>query len=236
TLLYGSYAHGYKAGGANPPGFVRIYYSDSTVAQGQSDASATRPTTFDPEFVDAFEVGAKNTLADGRVTLNLAAFYYDYKDYQISEIVDRSAFNRNFDATVWGVEVEADWRPLENFRVGFKGGYQNTRIADGEEAIDLMDRTAGDPDWLPVRPFPTYASSCILPTSVFVNPDGTVGRVGGVGGGGPSGCEIAYQMGLDPVTMAPYVDLTQNPAPVGGMFNNLNSHPGYPGWDPTTAP
>ena len=97
---------------------------------------------------------------DGSLTLNLAAFYYDYKDYQISEIVERSAFNRNFDATVWGIEIESDWRPLENLKLGFKGGYEKTRIADGEKAIDLMDRTAGDPNWLLVRPFPTQASSC----------------------------------------------------------------------------
>jgi outer membrane receptor protein involved in Fe transport len=215
TLLYASYAHGYKAGGANPPGFVQSFYSDQSIADSQATASATRPRTFDPEFVDAFELGAKNTILDGRATLNLAAFYYDYKDYQISEIVDRSAFNRNFDATVWGVELEADWRPLENLRLGFKGGYQKTRIADGEQAIDLMDRTAGDPNWTLVRPFPTYASSCILPTYGIVNPNGTINQVGGVGGGNPGGCELAYTLGQDPWN-APY--------------------PGYPGFDPSTAP
>ncbi len=236
TLLYASYAHGYKAGGANPPPYVRAYYANEAVALLPIRGSATRPPTFDPEFVDAFELGSKNTLADGRVTLNLAAFYYDYKGYQVSEIIDRSAFNRNFDATVWGVELEADWRPLENLRLGLKGGYEKTRIADGEQAIDLMDRTAGREDWVVVRPFPTFASSCVLPTFVFANPDGTIGRVGGVGGGGMGGCEGAYLLGLDPVTGHPYVDLTQNPAPSGnpnGYANQLNTHPGYPGWDPT---
>ena len=237
TLLYASFARGYKAGGANPPGFVRGFYADSSVALDQTAASATRPRTFDPEYVNAYELGSKNTFADGRATLNLAAFYYDYTGYQVSEIVDRSAFNRNFDAKVWGAELEADWRPLENLRLGFKGGYEKTRIDDSERAIDLMDRTAGDPNWILVRPFPTYASSCILPTYVFVNPDGTIGRVGGVGGGGPSGCEIAYTMGLDPVTEAPYVDLnTTPPPPSQGIFNNLGSHPDYPGFDPSTAP
>src|SRR5690606_29786740 len=107
------------------------------------------------------------------------------------------------------------------------------RIGDGEEAIDLMDRTAGNPDWLVVRPFPTYASSCIIPTYVFVNPNGTLGRVGGVGGGGPSACELAYGYGRDPVTTGQYVDLANGGVPVPEtIFNNLSSHPGYPGWDP----
>ncbi len=226
TLIYGSYAHGYKAGGANPPGYVRVFYADSSVADQSAAVSATRPKTFKPEFVDAFELGAKNTLLGGSLTLNAAAFYYDYKGYQVSEIVDRSAFNRNFDAEVWGAEIEADWRALENLRFGFKAGYQKSRIADGEEAIDLMDRTAGNPDWLLVRPFPTYASSCIVPTYIFVNPDNTLGKAGKVGGGGPGVCEIAYLQGLDPVTNAPFGDPP-------GPGSNLNTHPGYPGWDPT---
>ena len=245
TMIYASYAHGYKAGGANPPGFVRVFYSNPAAAEVAAEQSATRPLTFEPEFVDSFELGSKNTLADGKVTLNLAAFYYDYEGYQVSEIVDRSAFNRNFDATVWGIEIEADWRPLENLRLGFKGGYEKARIADGEEAVDLMDRTAGDPEWTLVRPFPTFASSCILPTWLFARDGppapGTPGLygLGGVGGGGPGGCELAYLGGFDPVTGTAYVDLTNHSGPIATGINATLYQwtPGtYPGWDPATAP
>jgi outer membrane receptor protein involved in Fe transport len=262
TLLYASYAHGYKAGGANPPGYVRVFYADAQTAQDNAAESATRPKTFAPEFVDAFEIGAKNTFADGLVTANLAAFYYDYKDYQISEIVDRSAFNRNFDAEVWGVELEADWRPFENLRLGLKGGYEMTRIADGEQAIDLMDRTAGDPRWTLFRPFPTFASSCILPTWLFLGNTSAPGNpepvlLGGIPGGNPGGCEYAYTMGVDPATQELYV--ADPPAstvsyPHGGVINYTQWStdpddyaglvwPGgvvtdrtYPGWNPATAP
>ncbi|HEX6866221.1 MAG TPA: TonB-dependent receptor, partial [Caulobacteraceae bacterium] len=257
TLLYASYAHGYKAGGANPPGYVRVYYADFQGAQANSENSATRPKTFAPEFVDAFEFGSKNTFADGRMTMNLAAFYYDYKDYQISEIVDRSAFNRNFDAEVWGVELEADWRPLENLRFGFKGGYEKTRIGDHEQAIDLMDRTAGDPRWTLIRPFPTFASSCIVPTWLIVgnaggatNPEPVL--LGGIPGGNPGGCEFAYTMGVDPVTTQPYMVNPpgafghNSPINYAAWSDDLNDYPGwptgvplgtsYPGWNPETAP
>ena len=244
TLVYASFAHGYKAGGANPPPYAVVYYSDiggggsstAGAARGRLAQSATRPKTFDPEFINAFELGAKNTLADGRVTLNLSAFYYDYENYQISEIVDRSAFNRNFDADVWGLEVEADWRPLENLRLGFKGGYESTRIADGEKAIDLMDRTAGRSDWVTVSPFPTFASNCILPAWLFVGyvSDGSGGdpteqlvNVGSIGGGGNGGCELAYVFGLDPVTQLPY-----EPDPTISAGYPLSARPGYPGWNP----
>ena len=51
--------------------------------------SPIHPATFKPEFIDAFELGSKNTLLDGALTLNGDVFYYNYENYQISEIVDR---------------------------------------------------------------------------------------------------------------------------------------------------
>ena len=47
----------------------------------------------------------------GALTLNGDIFYYDYKDYQISEIVDRTSINLNFNATVKGAELETNWEP-----------------------------------------------------------------------------------------------------------------------------
>jgi len=244
TLLYASYAHGYKAGGSNPPPAAVVAWED-TSAQAILDRSVTKPKTFDPEFVNAFEVGAKNTLLDGRMTLNLAAFYYDYTGYQVSQIIDRSAVNYNFDSKVWGLELEADWRPLENLRLGFKGGYENTRVADGEKAIDIMERNAGHgPDsadpWVVIRPFPTFSSNCVLPLYVFndgVHDFTNVPPYTLISGNlGP--CENAYLYGLDPVTNLPYV---QNPqvaldkqqlgvVPIGTLGGSgwLN----YPGFDP----
>ncbi|HEX5776062.1 MAG TPA: TonB-dependent receptor, partial [Caulobacteraceae bacterium] len=257
TLVYASYAHGYKAGGSNPPPLVQVVYAFVSEADRIAAAeSATRPKTFDAEFVDAFELGSKNTLLDGALTLNLAAFYYDYKDYQISEIVDRSAFNRNFDAKVWGIELESDWRPLENLRLGLKIGYEEAEFADGERAIDLMDRTAGMPGWEVVKPFPTYASNCILPSHLWEMEGaekfwgGVSGgnnglyRVGNVTGGSAGGCELAYVFGLDPITSAPYV-----PNPIGsdpdgagplgpwgysngGAFAYYENYPGFNPLDP----
>ncbi len=80
TLVYGSFAHGYKAGGANPPGAVLCDYS----ARRGHMAFPIHPLTFKPEFIDAYELGTKNTLLDGGLTLNGDVFFYNYTGYQIS--------------------------------------------------------------------------------------------------------------------------------------------------------
>jgi len=238
TLLYASFAHGYKAGGANPPPYGIIMYAPpangSDFVTALLNRDATHPKTFDPEFVNAYEIGTKNTLLDGRMTLNLAAFYYDYTGYQISQIVDRSALNLNFDAKVWGAELEADWRPLENLRLGLKLGYESTRVADGERAIDIMDRTAGHEGWTIVRPFPTFPSNCILPTALYLPPGGTtpggyqLWGLGSPNGGGNGACELAYVLGLDPGTEAPF---GEPPSSQGNA--SFFWQPGtYPGFDP----
>jgi len=157
TLFYASYARGYKGGGANPP---------SIGADPKQLQFIPLPATFRPESVNAFEIGMKNTLAGGRLTLNADAFFYNYKDYQVSQIVDRSALNENYDANMWGAELEVAWRPTPRLRFNGNVGYLGTRIANGMKSIDVMNRTQGNPDWTVVKPWIQLASNCIAPTSL----------------------------------------------------------------------
>ncbi|HEY5237340.1 MAG TPA: TonB-dependent receptor [Rhizomicrobium sp.] len=158
TLIYASYARGYKGGGANPPG--------PTPNEFSSQSFLTHPATFNPEFVNAYELGTKNTFLDGDMTLNADVFYYDYKGYQISQIVDRTSINLNIDTKVKGLELESTWEPIPGLRFNFAGGLEDSAIDNGQSAIDLIDRTAGTPGWMVVKPFPTSTSNCIFPSSV----------------------------------------------------------------------
>ncbi len=211
TMVYGSYSRGYKGGGANPPGVIPVRASFGL--GGSSPSNVTHPMTFKPEFVDAFEFGTKNTLLDGAMTFNADIFYYKYQNYQISQIVDRTSVNLNFDAHVKGAEMEATWEPIAGLRFNLSGGYEDATLDSGSRAIDLMDRTAGHTDWMVVKPFPTMTSNCILPTTVvnLMIPAQTTGF----------GCLEAYSSLVDPITFVPYVP---------------NPLPGYAGFDPSTAP
>ncbi len=227
TLVYASFAHGYKGGGANPPGALFAPYS------GGSVASVAHPLTFAPEFINAYELGTKNTLLDGALTFNGDVFYYDYKGYQISEIIDRTALNLNFDATVRGAEIEATYEPVPGLKFHFAGGYEHTRIADVQDALDLMDRLQGHDGWVLAKPFPDQASNCVLPAYVVAwqlshNTPVNFPLAGD--------CGYAYSQHDDPVTGQTY---TANPAhalpysSLGGPTSGLPIPPGsYPGFDP----
>ena len=230
TSIYASYAHGYKAGGANPPGAQLITFGATGVA------SPIHPLTFAPEFVNAYELGTKNTLLDGALTFDGNFFFYDYQGYQISRIVDRTAINDNFDATVKGAEIEATYEPTPGLKFRFAGGYEHTRIDSGQSSIDLMDRAdvAEHPDWMVVKPFVTQASNCILPVYVVAAILKTYPPVGQANGTAsvPGACSNAYQYGVDPVTDLPY---KANPVfPTDYHQNGLDfNDPGpYPGFDP----
>src|SRR6185437_2216543 len=200
TLVYGSYSHGYKAGGANPPG--AIYTSHDQINGVPTSVNPTHPLTFQPEFVDAYELGTKNTLLDGGLTLNGDVFFYNYKGYQISQIVDRTAINLNFNATVKGAELETTWEPVPGLKFNFSGGYEGTRIDNGQSAVDLMDRTAGHNDWYVVKPFVNESSNCIFPAYVaqwFILGSPVVS------GNAVSYCAYAYLLHDDPLTQLPYV-------------------------------
>jgi len=217
TLVYGSYSHGYKAGGANPPGAILL---TANFISGQT-SNPIHPLTFKPEFVDAFEVGSKNTLLDGALTLNFDAFYYNYENYQISRIVDRTSINDNFGAHVKGAEIESTWEPLPGFRLNFAGGWEDTAVAKGEKSVDLIDRAdiANNSDWIVVKPWVTQTSNCILPR--YVVAEALLHPQGQGAGSVNTLCGLAYGAHVDPITGASY---------------QADPLPGYKGFNPLTAP
>ncbi len=113
--FYASFSRGYKAGGLNPP---------CSAAPG---IFCTNPT-FEPEFINAFEMGLKNVFGEGKFLLNATAFYYDYKGYQVSKIVNRNSTNENIDAKIMGLEFESVWQPIDGLRFNANIGLLDSEI------------------------------------------------------------------------------------------------------------
>lgn len=101
-LVYGGWNRGVRAGGFNAPIFPLsppLDYDDATMS-------------YDPEQLDAFEIGFKSTLAGGRAQLNGAVYYYDYRDYQAFNIVGIDTLTINTDAESMGGELELQANPM----------------------------------------------------------------------------------------------------------------------------
>ncbi len=102
AMLYATYSTGYRSGGF---------------------ALAFGFETFDPEYLDAYTIGLKSTLLDGRLNLNLEGFYWEYSDQQISHIgVDARGNNGLFtqnigESTIQGFEIETVFLATETTRL-----------------------------------------------------------------------------------------------------------------------
>lgn len=85
---------------------------------------ATLP--YDPEKVTTYEGGLKATLFGQALRSNLAIFYNDYKDLQVSFYDPAYVGSRRGNAGKahsWGVEIENELRLSGRFRVQASGGY-----------------------------------------------------------------------------------------------------------------
>ncbi|BFM17349.1 TonB-dependent receptor [Maricurvus nonylphenolicus] len=102
AMWYFSYNHGFKAGGvtvdANAAG---------QVANNPDFGGTPLDPAYDPEKVDAYELGLKATYWQGRARSNVALFYNDIEDLQVAQFVGLRFTILNADsAKNYGVEIE----------------------------------------------------------------------------------------------------------------------------------
>ena len=96
---------------------------------------------FDAENVDAYEIGLKTTLADGKIRLNVAVFRNEYSDMQTGiqgPITDAAGNVIGFEsitanasgAQIDGVEVEFNWVVGGGFTINAAGGYLDAGLKE----------------------------------------------------------------------------------------------------------
>jgi iron complex outermembrane receptor protein len=125
NLLYASFETGFRAGGFN-----------TTVGEEE----------YDPEFIDAWTVGSKNSFLNNRLQVNVEGFYWKYRGQQLAALgVDangnNSFFTRNVGkSSVKGVEVDFQALATESTRVF--GGVQYLKATYDSFRYNQVDTSA----------------------------------------------------------------------------------------------
>lgn len=122
-LIYAGYNRGVKAGSFTAPldGFL-----------------AVDELAFEPEKLDAYEVGVKSDFFDNRLRVNASAFYYDYTDYQGFVFVGLASVVRNFDAEMYGGELEVIAAPGDGWDIRAGLSLLDATVLDVEVAPDTF--------------------------------------------------------------------------------------------------
>jgi iron complex outermembrane receptor protein len=142
-LVYASYSQGFKSGG----------FSTSN--------SPTNPTPkYDPERVTAYEVGFKSHWFEGRkLTTNVAAFYNDYRDIQLTVQSVDPVTNANVRTTqnagaskIKGFEADFVAVPFTGLSINAGAGYTDAKFDSLTMAARMTGFTLGEPlpqipDW-----------------------------------------------------------------------------------------
>jgi iron complex outermembrane receptor protein len=115
--VYGRVANGFRA----------------PTIQGRDVAFFAPPSTAKSETITSGEIGFKSTLADKRVRVNGAVYYYRIKDQQFTAIGGAGNFVQlvNADKGIGtGFDLDSEILFTENFSVTFGASYNKTKIDD----------------------------------------------------------------------------------------------------------
>jgi len=100
-MAYLNYSRGYRSGSFNGlayQGTNQVYY-------------------IQPEQINAYEGGLKMRFFDRRVQLNLATFYYDYKNHQVTQVIGATTFTRSANGRLYGGEAELTIQAADSLRL-----------------------------------------------------------------------------------------------------------------------
>jgi outer membrane receptor protein involved in Fe transport len=151
SMVYALYSEGFRPGAANRTRGVPFY-----------------PVSYDADILENFEIGTKNTFANGRVRLNATYFDMQWNDYQM-ELVDPSFVKCDSpnakpppncsqpwqkvvanigNATNKGLEVQFDWAVSQNFTLGANATWLEAEL--DEDVVVTIEVPAGSR--LPLSP------------------------------------------------------------------------------------
>jgi len=123
VLLYGIYAKGYKPGGVI----------------GSDGATLVPPTTtYEQEESDNYELGLKNTLADGRMVANVSVFFIDATNIQLTTALSEggsgsltSVVTNQGAGETFGIEFDMQFAATDHITLGASYALADTEFTQG---------------------------------------------------------------------------------------------------------
>ncbi len=141
-MAYVSYGRGFKAGGFN---LDRAGFGNPLLGLTPSATDLK----FGAETVDAYEIGAKGTLFENRLSVNLAVFREEFDDFQLNTFTGISFIVENLsEVTSKGVELELVGHATDNLTLTGGITYTDARYADTVSNPALAgNRLTNSPLW-----------------------------------------------------------------------------------------
>jgi len=98
--------------------------------------------TLDAETLTAWEIGSKNRFLDNRLQVNGAVYYYDYTGFQTAnvnitpDVPNSTAYaTLSAPATMWGGEVEVQWKLTPSDMLSADVSYTNARYRERNSTL-----------------------------------------------------------------------------------------------------
>jgi iron complex outermembrane receptor protein len=120
TMIYGTYARGYKPKA----------YNTATTLHANVELEPV-----DQEKINHFEIGSKGVYFGHTLALNTAAFYTKYTDYQIQTFITQPGsqfpelnLQSAGEASTKGIELDTTWAPTSTFTAGFRAAYIDAKF------------------------------------------------------------------------------------------------------------
>jgi len=141
-------ARGYRLGGANPSVPI-VFAGDDLAAIGLDQA----PESFESDAIWTYEIGSKNTLANGRMIANASLFRSNWNNLQQRVFLPAGfLFIDNVGkASMTGIELELRGKATKEFEINGAMGYVNATIdegsiltgaEDGDRVLNVPELTA----------------------------------------------------------------------------------------------
>ena len=139
TMAYWSFSQGFKPGGSN---LTYGYTEAEDIIAERPVAPAMVFQTYQSETIEAFEVGIKTDLLDGKARANIALFTYDYDNLQF-QATDPDPYRGGVanipQSEMNGIEVEFTALLSDSLTMDMNLAFLDSEVTSSYEVLDNVD-------------------------------------------------------------------------------------------------